>query len=135
MKILQFAFDGNENNPYLPKNIEGENWVVYTGTHDNSTSISWWECLTKNSKNRIKDEFEFSEEPSWSLIKIGMDTNANLFIAPIQDILSLDDSSRLNVPGTTKNNWYWKFNRPLEEIEEHLMRFSKLGNNFGRTRQ
>ena len=40
MKILQFAFDGNEDNPYLPKNIEGENWVVYTGTHDNSTSIS-----------------------------------------------------------------------------------------------
>ena len=45
MKILQFAFDGNENNPYLPKNIEGENWVVYTGTHDNATSTSWWESF------------------------------------------------------------------------------------------
>ena len=134
MKILQFAFDGNEDNPYLPKNIEGENWVVYTGTHDNSTSVSWWECLENNSKKRIHDEYNFSENPAWSLIKIGMETNANLFIAPIQDILSLNDSSRLNIPGTTKNNWKWKINRPLEEIEQDIRRFSELGNNFGRTR-
>jgi len=135
MKILQFAFDGNEDNPYLPKNIEGENWVVYTGTHDNSTSISWWECLENNDKKRIKEEYEFSENPSWSLIKIGMDTNANLFIAPIQDILSLDDASRLNIPGTIKNNWKWKLNRPLGEIEDNIRRFSDLGNIFGRTRK
>ena len=64
-----------------------------------------------------------------------MDTNANLFIAPIQDILSLDDSSRLNIPGTIKNNWKWKLNRPLEEIEENIKMFSELGNIFGRTRQ
>ena len=63
-----------------------------------------------------------------------MKTDANLFIAPIQDILSLDDSSRLNIPGTTKNNWKWKINRPLEEIEEDIRRFSELGNNFGRTK-
>ena len=135
MKILQFAFDGNEDNPYLPKNIKGENWVVYTGTHDNSTSTSWWECLESNSKTRLKNEYEFKENPSWSLIKIGMETNANLFIAPIQDILSLDDASRLNIPGTTKNNWKWKLNRPLDEIENDIRKFSELGNNFGRTRK
>ncbi len=135
MKILQFAFDGNEDNPYLPRNIEGENWVVYTGTHDNSTCISWWESLENNTKKRIKDEYKFSENPSWSLIKIGMETKANLFIAPIQDILSLDDSSRLNIPGTIENNWKWKLNRPLGEIEENLRRFSDLGNSFGRTRK
>ena len=135
MKILQFAFDGNEDNPYLPKNIEGENWVVYTGTHDNSTALSWWECLENNTKKKVKDEYKFSENPSLSLIEIGMNTNANLFIAPIQDILSLDDSSRLNKPGTTKNNWKWKLNLPLEEIEENIKLFSKLGNNFGRTRK
>ena len=133
MKILQFAFDGNEDNPYLPKNIEGENWVVYTGTHDNSTSISWWQNLDNNSKETIKDKYKFSENPSWSLIEIGMKTNANLFIAPIQDILSLDDSSRLNIPGTIKNNWKWKLNCPLEEIEENMRKFSELGNNYGRT--
>jgi len=49
-----------------------------------------------------------------------METNANLFIAPLQDLLSLDDSSRLNKPGTTKNNWKWKLNCPLEEIENNI---------------
>ena len=135
MKILQFAFDGNKDNPYLPRNINGENWVVYTGTHDNSTSKSWWDSLESNSKKRIRDEYKFSEDPSWSLIEIGMKTDANLFIAPIQDILSLDDSSRLNIPGTTKNNWKWKLNRPLEEIEDDITIFSELGNKFGRTRK
>ncbi len=133
MKILQFAFDGNKDNPYLPRNINGENWVVYTGTHDNSTSISWWDSLESNSKKSIRDEYKFSEDPSWSLIEIGMKTDANLFIAPIQDILSLDDSSRLNIPGTTKNNWKWKLNLPLEEIEDNITIFSELGNKFGRT--
>jgi len=64
-----------------------------------------------------------------------METNANLFIVPLQDILSLDDSSRLNKPGTTKNNWKWKLNRSLVEIEDDLRRFSDLGNSFGRTRK
>ncbi len=64
-----------------------------------------------------------------------MGTNANLFIAPIQDILSLDDSSRLNTPGTTENNWKWKLNQPLEEIEKSIKIFSDLGNSFGRTRK
>ena len=135
MKILQFAFDGNKDNPYLPRNINGENWVVYTGTHDNSTSISWWDSLESNSKKRIRDEYKFSEDPSWSLIEMGMKTDANLFIAPIQDILSLDNSSRLNIPGTTKNNWKWKLNRPLEEIEDKIKFFSELGNKFRRTRK
>ena len=135
MKILQFAFDGNEDNPYLPKNIEGKNWVVYTGTHDNSTSKSWWESLNNNSKKQIIDEYKFSENPSLSLIEIGMETEANLFIAPIQDILSLDDSSRLNIPGTTKNNWKWKLNQSLEEIEGKIRDYSDLGNNYGRIRK
>ena len=63
-----------------------------------------------------------------------MDTTANLFITPIQDILSLDDSSRLNRPGTTKDNWKWKLDLPLEKIEENIRIFSDLGNNFGRTK-
>jgi 4-alpha-glucanotransferase len=64
-----------------------------------------------------------------------MRTNANLFIAPIQDLLSLDDSSRLNKPGTTENNWKWTLNRSIEEIEENIKIFSELGKNYGRTRK
>ena len=61
-----------------------------------------------------------------------MNTKAKLFIVPIQDILSLDDSCRFNKPGTIKNNWKWKLNQPLEEIEENIGIFSKLGRDSGR---
>ena len=132
MKILQFAFDGNEDNPYLPKNINGGNWVVYTGTHDNSTTISWWETLDGFVKTKINENCKLYDQPSWNLMEIGMNTKANLFVAPLQDILSLDDSSRLNIPGTTKNNWRWKLNKPLGDIELQIKYFSELGRNYGR---
>ena len=135
MKILQFAFDGNADNPYLPKNFEGENWVVYTGTHDNSTSNSWWEGLENNVKTEIKVNYKFSDNPSWNLIEIAMNTKAKLFIAPIQDILSLDNTCRLNTPGTIKNNWNWKLNKPLEDIESEIKNYSEIGKKYGRIRQ
>ena len=133
MKILQFAFDGNSDNPYLPNNIDGSNWVVYTGTHDNPTSYSWWKCLEDNVKEKIIDNYKFSNDPSWNLIEIGMHTKANLFISPIQDILSLDNSSRMNTPGTTTNNWNWRLNYSLEKIDSKLQTYSMLGKNYGRT--
>ena len=132
MKILQFAFDGSKDNPYLPENIEGYNWVVYTGTHDNATSTSWWQSLNNELKAQIINNYNFSDNPSWNLIEIGMNTKANLFIAPMQDLLCLDDSCRLNTPGTIENNWKWKLNKPLEEIEFCLKTFSKIGNKYGR---
>ena len=106
--------------------------MVYTGTHDNSTSKSWWNCLDKNVKTQLNDDYKLFNNPSWDLMEIGMKTKANLFIAPIQDILSLDDSCRLNKPGTIKNNWRWKLNKPLEDIEEKLKEFSELGKICGR---
>ncbi len=132
MKILQFAFDGNAENPYLPQNIKGENWVVYTGTHDNTTTTSWWDYLDNNIKDNIKHEYNYSDDPSWNLIEVGMRTKANLFISPIQDILSLDESCRLNTPGTITNNWRWKLNLTFEEIDVNLQKYSDLGNRYGR---
>ncbi len=132
MKILQFAFDGNKNNPYLPKNIVGENWVVYTGTHDNATSTSWYGHLDNHTKSHIRDNYSFSDDPSWNLIEVGMRTKAKLFVSPIQDILSLDDSCRLNTPGTITNNWRWKLNQTLDEIDVNLQNYSDLGHSYGR---
>jgi len=132
MKILQFAFDGNKENPYLPKNINGNNWVVYTGTHDNSTTLSWWNHLDETIKETIKKEFSFSNNPSWELIELGMKSKANLFIAPIQDILCLDDSSRTNKPGTTGNNWKWKINTSLSEIKPFLKKYGEFGKKHNR---
>ncbi len=133
MKILQFAFDGNEDNPYLPKNIKNHNCVVYTGTHDNATTISWWTNLDEKSKKKIINKYKVKYDPSWSLIDIGMRTNTKLFIAPIQDILSLDDKSRFNKPGTVSNNWKWKYSDPLNKLEPHIKRFGNLGEVYYRS--
>ena len=132
MKILQFAFDGNNDNPYLPKNINGDNWVVYTGTHDNSTTLSWWNELDKTKKEAIQRDFNLAKNPPWELIELGMKTNAKLFIAPIQDILCLDDSCRTNKPGTIENNWKWKINTSLTEIKPFLRKYGELGEKYRR---
>ena len=132
MKILQFAFDGNEDNPYLPKNIEDDNWVVYTGTHDNSTTISWWNNLEDNIRVNILNKYDLSKDPSWKLIELGMQTKAKLFVAPFQDILCLDDTCRLNKPGTIENNWKWKINTSISEIKPVLRKYGELGKKYNR---
>tara|TARA_Y100001968_G_scaffold332398_1_gene390423 strand:+ start:7609 stop:9120 length:1512 start_codon:yes stop_codon:yes gene_type:complete len=109
MKILQFAFDGNEDNPYLPNNIKGHNWVVYSGTHDNSTTYSWWNSLSKEDKEIISKKINQGEDnPVWKIIDTCLSTSAKLVIIPMQDILELDNSARLNTPGTIINNWSWR---------------------------
>ncbi len=133
MKILQFAFDGNKDNPYLPENIKDENWVVYTGTHDNSTSLGWWKEMDQYSKEQLKERFgndiNFS---SWELIRIGMDTKAKLFVAPMQDLLNLDNNSRLNKPGTIENNWSWRLTRNDVNIKEVLENYGNLAKKYQR---
>ena len=88
--------------------------------------------LNNHTKNHINQYYYYSDDPSWNLIEVGMRTKAKLFISPIQDILSLDDSCRLNTPGTITNNWKWKLNRSLEEIDANLQKYSDLGNSYGR---
>ena len=118
MKILSFAFNGEENNLYLPKNIE-ENSVCYTGTHDNDTimglikSATDWDknnlylgvnkCLKEMGKTvEITDENELAD----AIIYLGLSSKAKLFIMPMQDVLRLDGAFRINEPGTLKNeNW------------------------------
>ena len=124
MKILQFAFNGEENNPYLPENIKGTDWVVYSGTHDNPTSLEWWNNLDDSIRN-IVDKICFNklDPPAWKLIEIGMSTKANLFIAPIQDLLNLDYQARFNKPGTLGNNWLWKLENWNSSVESSLEKF------------
>ncbi len=127
MKILQFAFDGNLDNPYLPENIKDENWIVYTGTHDNSTSLGWWREMAQERKEQIKERIlDYENFSSWELIRIGMETKAKLFIAPMQDLLNLDDNSRLNKPGTIENNWSWRLTKNNFLIKEAISRYGDL---------
>ncbi len=133
MKILQFAFDGNLDNPYLPENIRDENWIVYTGTHDNSTSLGWWNEIGQEQKEQIKERIiDYENFSSWDLIRIGMETKAKLFVAPMQDLLNLDDESRLNKPGTIENNWSWRLKSNDLNIEDALKKYGNLAEKYQR---
>jgi 4-alpha-glucanotransferase len=111
MKILQFAFDSGPDNPYLPEN-HAANSVVYTGTHDNDTTLGWWRSLSKGLKDRIRDYLgKRRPEMPWDLIELAMASRAGLCIIPCQDILGLDKSARLNTPGRASGNWQWQLSR------------------------
>ncbi|MEI6067084.1 MAG: 4-alpha-glucanotransferase [Methylococcaceae bacterium] len=109
MKILQFAFGSGSDNPYLPDNYE-RNCVVYTGTHDNDTTIGWSRSISDNEKNYV---YEYLGNPAMSLhcalIQAALGSVANLAVIPMQDILELGSEARMNTPGTTVGNWKWRF--------------------------
>jgi 4-alpha-glucanotransferase len=110
MKILQFAFSGNSDNPYLPQFHE-PNCVVYTGTHDNDTTVGWAQSLTEEEIAFISETLHLDEAANipQALMQCALNSTANLAILPMQDILELDSKHRMNTPGTTQNNWQWYF--------------------------
>ena len=109
MKILQFAFGGDDKNPYLPHNID-VNSVVYTGTHDNDTSLGWYQSLDETAKNHLHTLLE-TPAPIMpqALVTLALATKADMAIIPMQDILELDSSHRMNTPGSIIGNWQWRF--------------------------
>jgi len=118
MKVLQFAFSGEPGNPYLPHHHE-ENCVVYTGTHDNDTSLAWFQSLDKHGQQLVSEYLGNSKDPMpWPLIRSAMSSVARLCVIPMQDILSLADGHRMNTPGTQENNWMWRFN--WEQVPDGL---------------
>lgn len=115
MKILQFAFSGQDDNPYLPHNID-ENSVVYTGTHDNDTTLGWYESLDEQQREHVDAYLRASHSEAHEismprdLIDMALESKAQLAIIPMQDLLGLDASHRMNIPGTCTGNWHWRFN-------------------------
>lgn len=115
MKILQFAFGGEADNPYLPANIE-ENSVAYTGTHDNDTSLGWYLALDEVQQQHLHAHLvaqlgEAHERTMpMDLIDMAMHSKALLAVVPMQDVLGLDGQHRMNTPGTATGNWHWRFN-------------------------
>ncbi|MFK5915235.1 MAG: 4-alpha-glucanotransferase [Woeseiaceae bacterium] len=112
MNVMQFAFDGNNDNPYLHHNHQKMS-VVYTGTHDNDTSLGWYKNLNKTGKLHLHNYLGLNASDEldmpWVFNRMALASVANLAILPMQDILSLDSSHRMNIPGTTKDNWNWRF--------------------------
>jgi 4-alpha-glucanotransferase len=118
MVILQFAFDGNPENPYLShRHNQGD--IVYTGTHDNDTTLGWFKNLDDDIKGRVYRYFNHPDEGMpWMLIAQAMASPAKTAIVPWQDFLGLDGRHRMNTPGTTEGNWHWRFN--WEQVPDDL---------------
>ncbi len=109
MRILQFAFDGSPANPYLPHNHQART-VVYTGTHDNDTTLGWFRSLDANARGQVLDYLGCrAEEVLPSMIRAALGSVAELAILPLQDLLALGSEARMNTPGTTSGNWRWSF--------------------------
>lgn len=113
MLILQFAFDSDDTNPYLPRN-HTENNVVYTGTHDNDTTLSWYQNLDSGLQQHVLNQIgqflnrEVHDMPA-ALNECALASRSRLAILPLQDILGLGQGYRMNTPGTCSGNWSWRF--------------------------
>jgi 4-alpha-glucanotransferase len=117
MKILQFAFDGDPNNPYLPHNHE-EDFLVYTGTHDNDTTLGWFVDSPQHIKDRVLDYLGMPQDyMPWPLIRCAFASVACLAMIPMQDVLGLGGKYRMNTPGTTEGNWQWRFDWQQVPVE------------------
>lgn len=109
MRILQFAFGGDADNFYLPHNY-CPNTVVYTGTHDNDTTLGWWLGCGEGERHHVMEYLGHpAEAMPWPLIRAAYASIARLAILPMQDILALGGEHRMNTPGTTEGNWHWRF--------------------------
>ena len=132
MKILQFAFDSGPDNPYLPHH-HLPNCVVYTGTHDNDTTLGWFKKLPTPVQQYVCEYLRaYPHEMPWPLIETAFASVAKLAIIPMQDVLSADSDQRMNTPGVPTGNWRWRFDWSqltigVTEKLRHLAKFYERG--------
>ena len=109
MKVLEFAFDSKDSSDYLPHTYP-RNCVCYAGTHDNETVAGWLAGADPDDLAKAVTYLGLNEQegPVWGLLRGGMSSVANLFIAQMQDYLELDNTARMNTPGSTAGNWLWR---------------------------
>ena len=112
MKVLQFAFDSRADSDYLPHNYR-QNTVVYTGTHDNDTTVGWFAGMKAADRKMAlsylnRKGFESDKDLALSFVKLAMSSVSKLCIIPMQDWLGLDGRARINLPSTVGGNWVWR---------------------------
>ena len=118
MKVLQFAFDGNPENPYLPYNIHSRS-VIYTGTHDNDTSLGWYTHLSSNDRCRVREYLGCTDDTFVEqFLRAAYNSAAQLCVVPFQDVLGLGSSHRMNTPGQEAGNWQWRYTPDLLSKEK-----------------
>lgn len=131
MKILGFAFDSAETNNYLPYTYD-KNCVVYTGTHDNNTIIGWFRSASEiDRKFALEYTNSSGDEINWDMIRLAWASVANTAIVPLQDLLGLDETARMNIPGTTEGNWRWRALKS-DFTDELAIRLAELTSLYGR---
>lgn len=122
MKILQFAFGAGHDQPYLPHH-HVPNSVVYTGTHDNNTTMGWWQQESEATRQHVRrylrrDDGVSDHDVVWDLIRLAMLSVGHTAIVPFQDVLTLDGGARMNLPGEANGNWSWRVR--IEAFHENL---------------
>lgn len=131
MKVLQFAFDDSENNDYLPHNYI-QNAVAYTGTHDNDTTIGWYQQMDEGTKDRFRRYMNVSgEDAAWDLIRLAVSSTANFAIYPLQDVLNLGTAARMNTPSVPSGNWKFRYKKG-DLLPQYAERLSYLATLFYR---
>lgn len=133
MRILQFAFENQPTNPYLPHNYD-QDTVVYTGTHDNDTTAGWWRSIGKVEQDYARRYMSINGDwIHWDLIRIASASTAAYAIFPMQDVLGLGTEHRMNFPGEGEGCWEWRFN--WGQVEDwHASRLAELTHLYGRCR-
>lgn len=136
MKILHFAFDSDRANGFLPFNFTNRNCIVYTGTHDNNTTIGWFYERSPEAQARVVDYLGCICEDGihWALIRLALSSVANTAVIPFQDILGLGTDSKMNTPSKPTGNWEWRCREAAfnQELSGRLRYFVYL---YGRTPQ
>jgi 4-alpha-glucanotransferase len=135
MKVLHFAFGSDPGNPFLPFNY-GRNFVVYTGTHDNDTTVGWFNAANDYEKENLLLYLGCvsPEGIHWDLIRLALSSIANQAIMPLQDILGLGTEARMNFPSIAEGNWQWRYQSGAlkSELGDRLKNLTKL---YGRSPQ
>ncbi len=134
MRVLQFAFGNGEANPFLPHHYV-PNTVAYTGTHDNDTSIGWWNSLSDHEKIFARQYLSMdsdSEAINWVMMHALSKSVANIVIFPMQDVLGLSSEHRMNFPGRPTRNWEWRFSWDMIKLE-HTLALAEMTTEYGRS--
>ena len=132
MRVLQFAFGGDEASEHLPQNYTRDT-VVYTGTHDNDTTCGWFAKLSEEERDRCLHQLASDgREINWDMIRAALSSVADTAIISVQDLLGLGSEARMNLPASGTGNWKWRL-KPEALSHELASRLHNLTELSGRT--
>ena len=129
MKVLQFAFESLDESTFLPHHFTTPHCVCYTGTHDNDTTVGWYESISEEAKDRVRRYMNTNAHTiHLDFIRTCLGTIASYAIFPLQDVLGLGAEARMNTPGIATDNWKWRYREEMltDEIATTLRELSKL---------